>query len=63
MFKDVLNHMAGATDFASIGLVIFFCVFILITLRTLLRTKTEVGQWSQLPLSDEATPAMETRHE
>ncbi len=64
MFKDVLNHMSNAADFASIGLVIFFVVFVFVSVRALLRTKAEVQDWSRLPLSaDESTASMEARHE
>ena len=56
MFKDVLNHMAGAADYASIGLIIFFAVFVLVTIRALVQSRQSVSEWSQLPLNDE-TPA------
>lgn len=55
MFKDVLNHMAGAADYASIGLIIFFAVFVFVSLRALLQSRTQASEWSRLPLSDEAT--------
>lgn len=66
MFKDVLNHMAGSTDFASIGLLIFFVVFVCVSIRALLRSKHQVEQWSCLPLAgdDQANAmGMEARHE
>lgn len=53
MFKDVLNHMAGAADFASIGLIIFFVVFVGVACRAMLQTREEVAAWSRLPLADE----------
>ena len=52
MFKDVLNHMAGASNYASIGLVIFFVVFIGITVNALTRSKRDVAHWSTLPLEE-----------
>jgi hypothetical protein len=45
--------MAGAADYASIGLIIFFAVFVLVTIRALLQSRTAVREWSQLPLNDE----------
>ena len=53
MFKDVLNHMEGATHYASIGLVIFFLVFLAITVRTFMRSRKQIARWSALPLEDE----------
>lgn len=52
MFKDVLNHMAGAADYASIGLVIFFAVFIGVSVRALAQSRQNVSTWSRLPLAD-----------
>jgi hypothetical protein len=52
MFKDVLNHMAGAADFASIGLLIFFAVFVITSIRVLLCKPDDVKSWSLLPLDD-----------
>lgn len=53
MFKDVLNHMNGAADFASIGLIIFFAVFVVVACRAMLQTRQEISAWSRLPLADE----------
>jgi hypothetical protein len=52
MIKDVLTHMAGAADFASVGLLIFFGVFVLTSIRVALCKPDEVRRWSQLPLDD-----------
>ena len=53
MFKDVLNHMVGASDYASIGLIIFFAVFVLVSLRAIVQPRQQVADWSRLPLADE----------
>ena len=53
MFKDVLNHMNGATDYASIGLVLFFLVFIAVSIRTAMQKRKDVDGWALLPLEDE----------
>jgi hypothetical protein len=53
MFKDVLNHLGRYTSFAEVGLVIFFGVFVAITVRTLSRSRSEVQDWSRLPLEDD----------
>lgn len=53
MFQDVLHHMEDATRLASIGLVIFFVVFLMILLNALVRSKRDVTAWSQMPLVDD----------
>jgi cbb3-type cytochrome oxidase subunit 3 len=45
--------MAGAADYASIGLVIFFGVFIAVSLRALTQPRQNVSAWSRLPLAEE----------
>jgi len=52
MFKDVLNHADQLVHFAEIGLVIFFFVFVGVSIRTLMRTKTEITHGASLPLND-----------
>jgi cbb3-type cytochrome oxidase subunit 3 len=54
MFKDVLNHMNGADHFASIGLVIFFAVFVMIVLNAAIRSRRDISRWANLPLDDNA---------
>lgn len=56
MFKDVLNHMTGAERFASVGLVIFFAVFVMIVLNAAVRSRSDISRWSNLPLEDNADP-------
>lgn len=53
MYKDVLNHMTGAEWYASVGLVLFFIVFVSISLNAILRTRQQLTEWSRLPLSEE----------
>ena len=58
MFKDVLNHMDGASHYAAVGLVIFFIVFLLVTANAFVRSRRDIADWSRLPLGDdEAVPA------
>jgi len=54
LFKDVLNHMENAASYASVGLVIFFAVFILIAFQAVVRSKRDVAEWARLPLNDGA---------
>ncbi|MGC4030491.1 MAG: hypothetical protein QM754_01915 [Tepidisphaeraceae bacterium] len=61
MFKDVLNHMTGAERFASVGLVIFFAVFVMIVLNAVIRSKRDIQQWSSLPLEDSVSTQPEAR--
>lgn len=53
MYKDVLNHLGQYTSFAEVGLVIFFGVFVAVSVRTFTRSRSEIRSWSQLPLEDE----------
>jgi cbb3-type cytochrome oxidase subunit 3 len=52
MYKEVLNEGQNYTFLAEIGLVIFFLVFVGVTIVTLLRPKAAVSRWSRLPLED-----------
>lgn len=52
MFKDVLRAM-DFTILTQIALVIFFAVFVAVTIRTWRRPKQEMDKQSQIPLSDE----------
>ena len=52
MFKEVLQAM-DFTVLAQIALVIFFGVFVAVTIRTWTRSKGEMDRQSQIPLSDE----------
>lgn len=53
MFKDVLNHVGSFTGYAEVGLVIFFAVFVFVTLRAVLTPRKVSREWSELPLHDE----------
>ena len=52
MFKDVLRAM-DFTVLSQIALVIFFGVFVAVTIRAFTRPKDEIDKQSQIPLSDE----------
>ncbi len=52
MVKDVLRAM-DFTTLSQIALVIFFCVFVAVVIRTWTRSKKEMDKQSQIPLSDE----------
>lgn len=51
MIKQVLHSMDYSTV-AEIALVLFFLAFVLTTLHTLLRSKSEILEAAQLPLED-----------
>ncbi|MFI4861388.1 MAG: hypothetical protein ACIAXF_11975 [Phycisphaerales bacterium JB063] len=52
MFKDVLRAM-DFTLLSQIALVLFFLVFIAVTIRTLLRPRKEMESQASIPLSDQ----------
>lgn len=52
MFKNVLRAM-DFTLLSQVALVIFFLVFVVVTIRVLTRPKDEIDKQSQIPLSDE----------
>ncbi len=53
MYKEVLNSM-NVTYMAEIGLVIFFLVFVGVTVWALTRERAKVARWGQIPLRDDA---------
>ena len=40
---------------ASVGLILFFVVFVAVSLRALAQSRKDVSEWSHLPLSDEGS--------
>ncbi len=54
MFKDVLRHM-DMTTLTQAALVIFLVVFIAITVTTLLRSRSDMQRFANLP-NDDAPP-------
>lgn len=51
MFKDVLRAM-DFTLLSQIALVLFFLVFVVVVIRTLLRPRGEMESQASIPLSD-----------
>lgn len=51
MFKEIYN-MDVVRLFTQMGLVIFFLVFVAVSIWAYTRPKQEVDQWAELPLSD-----------
>jgi len=51
MFKDVLNH-ADLEIFAEVGLLIFVVVFVGVTIWAFTRSRAQVRDWSEIPLSE-----------
>lgn len=60
MFKDVLRAM-DFTLLSQIALVLFFLVFVAVTIRVCLRPKEEIEKQSQIPLSDEPVEPRDPR--
>lgn len=52
MFKDVLTHM-DLSSLSSAGLLLFFAVFIGVTLYALTRPPRQADRWSRIPLTEE----------
>ena len=51
MLKQLLIHMDIAR-FGEIGLVIFFVVFVAVTVWAISRSRRDVEQWSAIPLEN-----------
>lgn len=58
MFKDVLRSM-DFTTLSQIALIIFFCVFVAVVIRTWTRPRKDMDRQSEIPLSDDP---VEPRH-
>jgi cbb3-type cytochrome oxidase subunit 3 len=52
MFKDVLTHM-DLSALSTAGLLLFFVVFVAVTLYALTRPPQQAEQWSKIPLTNE----------
>ena len=60
MVKDVLSS-GVLSHFATIGLVIFVLVFVGTAVWILSRSRSEIDDWSHLPLDDDDAPPMDDR--
>lgn len=61
MYKEVLRSIEGAEIFPIIALVIFFALFIGITIWAIKRDKTVVDQIANMPLEDQAAPNLKMK--
>jgi cbb3-type cytochrome oxidase subunit 3 len=50
MFKEVLTHM-DMSALSTAGLLLFFVVFLAVTLYALSRTPQQADRWSRIPLT------------
>lgn len=50
MFKDVLTHM-DMSALSTAGLLLFFVVFLAVTLYALTRPPQQADRWSRIPLT------------
>jgi cbb3-type cytochrome oxidase subunit 3 len=50
MFKEVLTHM-DMSALSTAGLLLFFVVFLAVTLYALTRPPQQADQWSRIPLT------------
>ena len=62
MLKDTLNQLDLST-LTTTGLILFFIIFIAVTLYALTRTPGQAEQWSRIPLTFEITKDEPRRHE
>jgi len=53
MLKDLVSQIPDANTCVTIGLVIFFVVFVSVALATALRSRTEIVRCSRLPLGED----------
>jgi cbb3-type cytochrome oxidase subunit 3 len=52
MFKDVLNHM-DLSALTTAGLLLFFIVFIAVSLYAFTRPTSQAQRWARIPLTRE----------
>ena len=52
MLKETLNHI-DLTSLTVAGLVLFFIVFVAVTLFAITRPQKHAEQWSRIPLNSE----------
>jgi cbb3-type cytochrome oxidase subunit 3 len=52
MFKEVLTHM-DMSALSTAGLLLFFVVFLAVTLYALTRPPQQADRWSRIPLTRE----------
>ncbi|WP_432798585.1 hypothetical protein [Poriferisphaera sp. WC338] len=56
MFKDVLNYLGDYTIYANIALLIFFIVFVAVSVRIMMKPKGEVDHMAGLPTEPDEGP-------
>ncbi len=52
MYRELLKSLDGLHVLSTLGMLMFLGVFFLVVIRAVSRRKSEVNQWSQLPLED-----------
>lgn len=50
MFKEVITHMSLG-DLSTAGLLLFFAVFVAVSLYAMTRPPTQAEQWARIPLT------------
>jgi cbb3-type cytochrome oxidase subunit 3 len=53
MFNDILNHM-DLSALTTAGLVLFFIVFVAVSIYAFTRPPAQAAQWSRIPLTRDA---------
>lgn len=52
MYRELLKSLDGLHVLSTIGMLMFLGIFFLVVIRAVSRRKSEVHQWSHLPLED-----------
>ena len=64
MFKEIFHHI-DLGRVGETGMLLFFAVFVAVTIRAILTSRAEMDRWAELPLSggsvDEVSEREETR--
>jgi hypothetical protein len=63
MFKEIFHHI-DLGRIGEAGMLLFFIVFVAVTIRAILTSRAEMDRWAELPLSNgtgDSTDREETR--
>jgi hypothetical protein len=61
MYRELLKSLDGLHVLSTIGMLMFLGIFVLVVIRAVSRRKSDVNQWSQLPLED--APVIQDRNQ
>ncbi len=62
MFKEIFHHI-DLGRIGETGMLLFFIVFVAVTIRAILTSRAEMDRWAELPLSNGTTDELSDREE